>query len=145
MSWTIKPVSLFAAVGLLAISLSATSASSVEDAVAERIKPVSNTCMSGDDCAAAPVAAAPAEPRTGQQVYDKTCFTCHAAGVSGAPKFSHADEWAPRIAKGVDTLYTHAWNGFTGDKGMMPAKGLCMDCSEDEIKGAVDYMVENSK
>ncbi len=141
MSWTIKPVSFFAAAGLLALSVSAVSASSVDDAIAERIKPVADLCMSGDSCAAAPVAAAPAEPRTGKQLYESKCFTCHATGVSGAPKFGNAGDWGPRAAQGLDTLFTHAWNGFN----VMPAKGLCMDCSEDEIKAAISYMVDHSK
>lgn len=45
------------------------------------------------------------------------------------------------IAKGMDTLYTHAIGGFNA----MPAKGLCMTCSDDEVKAAVDHMIENSK
>jgi cytochrome c5 len=27
----------------------------------------------------------------------------------------------------------------------MPPKGMCMDCSDDEIKDAVKHMVDNSK
>jgi cytochrome c5 len=49
--------------------------------------------------------------------------------------------WTDRLAQGDDTLYQHALEGFKG----MPAKGLCMDCSEEEIELAVDYMVENSQ
>ena len=52
-----------------------------------------------------------------------------------------AGAWSPRVAKGMETLYTHAINGFNA----MPAKGLCMTCSDDEVKAAVDHMVEGSK
>jgi cytochrome c5 len=41
-------------------------------------------------------------------------------------------------------LHKHAIEGFN-DIGMMPAKGLCMSCSDDEVMAAVDYMLENSK
>ncbi len=41
----------------------------------------------------------------------------------------------------MDTLYASAISGFLG----MPPKGLCMDCSDDELKATVDYMVEHSK
>jgi cytochrome c5 len=27
----------------------------------------------------------------------------------------------------------------------MPAKGTCMDCSDDEIIATIDYMLENSQ
>lgn len=129
-------ISLFSA-AILGLALSASVSSAT---VADNIMPAGKLCMSGEDCAAAPVAAAPAEPRSGVEVYKTKCSTCHATGAAGAPKYGAAD-WAPRIAKGVDTLYTHAINGFNG----MPAKGMCFDCSDDEIKHAVDYMVDGSK
>lgn len=112
-----------------------------DDEVQARIAPVGSTCMSGDDCAAAPAPAAAAGPKSGKDVYTGFCTTCHGAGVMGAPKFGTAADWAPRAAKGIDTLYTHAVNGFNA----MPPKGMCAACSDDEIKAAVDYMVDGSK
>jgi Cytochrome c5 len=41
----------------------------------------------------------------------------------------------------MDVLYSSSIKGFNG----MPAKGLCFDCSDDELKAAVDYMVNQSK
>ncbi len=123
------------ALGLMA-SVAVFSASDLSDAMKKRIKPAGDLCMEGSDCAAAPVAAPTGEPRSGQVVYDTKCFTCHASGAAGAPKLGDAAAWAPRIANGVDTLYANAINGVGG----MPAKGLCMDCSDDEIKDAVDHM-----
>ncbi len=112
-----------------------------DDEVQARIAPVGKTCMQGDECAAAPAPAAAAGPKSGKDVYSGFCTTCHGAGVMGAPKFGTAADWAPRAAKGIDTLYTHALNGFNA----MPPKGMCAACSEDEIKAAVDYMVDGSK
>ena len=95
--------------------------------------------------AAAP-APAPAVPANaaGASVYNKTCALCHAAGVAGAPKPGNKDEWGPRIAQGKDILYKHALEGFTGEKGMMPARGGASALTDDEVKAAVDYMVEKS-
>jgi cytochrome c5 len=45
-----------------------------------------------------------------------------------------------RLDKGIETLYTHAIEGFNG----MPPMGLCATCSEDEMHAAVDYILENS-
>ncbi len=97
--------------------------------------------------AAAPVAAAPAPAANpaGESVYKKTCALCHAAGVAGAPKPGDKAEWAARIAQGDETLYKHAIEGFTGEKGMMPPRGGGSSLSDDEVKAAVDYMVAKSK
>lgn len=111
------------------------------DAIKERIAPVGSVCMSGDDCAAAPAPAAAAGPKSGKDVYSGFCVTCHGSGLMGSPKMGAAADWAPRAAKGMDTLYTHAIAGFNS----MPAKGMCAACSDDEIKAAVDHMVSSSK
>lgn len=83
--------------------------------------------------------------RTGEQVFNKICLQCHAAdsSIAYAPKITHNDQWAPRIAKGFDTLVNHAINGFQ-DKGQMPAKGGAMDLTDDEVARAVAYMINQS-
>ncbi len=95
--------------------------------------------------AAAPAPAPVAENTVGKSVYGKTCAMCHAAGVAGAPKPGDKAEWGPRIAQGKDTLYKHALEGYTGEKGMMPARGGAASLSDDEVKAAVDFMVAKSE
>jgi predicted CxxxxCH...CXXCH cytochrome family protein len=123
----------------VAVAISAFSTASVKDELASRIAPIGGLCMSGDNCAAAPSVVA-SGPRTGEEVYN-TCSACHSSGAAGAPKFGDVAAWAPRIAQGAETLYTHSINGYNA----MPAMGLCNDCSTDEIKAAVDHMVANSQ
>lgn len=108
----------------------------VQAQIAERIAPEGEIVKQG---AAVPSAGGAA--RSGEEVYQAKCTVCHASGAAGAPKVGTAGDWEPRIAKGMDTLYASAISGFKG----MPPKGLCMDCSETEIKAAVDYMVDKSK
>ena len=80
---------------------------------------------------------------TGPQVYNAVCIACHAApGVGGAPGLGGGDAWAARIAQGMDTLIDHALHGYTGSTGVMPMKGGRVDLSDEEIIGAVEYMVE---
>ena len=86
-----------------------------------------------------------AENVLGKSVFNKTCALCHAAGVAGAPKPGDTADWGPRIAQGNDLLYKHAMEGFTGAKGMMPARGGNAALTDDEVKAAVDYMVGLSK
>ncbi|AWI75729.1 cytochrome c5 family protein [Parazoarcus communis] len=103
--------------------------------------------------APAPVAAAPAPApapeapanAAGESVYKKTCALCHAAGVAGAPMPGNKDEWAPRIAQGLDVLHKHALEGYTGEKGMMPARGGAATLKDEEVMAAVDYMVAKSQ
>ncbi len=105
-----------------------------------RIQPVAKVCFEDDEvCDVTARSAGPAAgdgPRDGKAVYNAVCHTCHASGLLGSPTFGDAGAWGPRIAKGKDTLYTHAINGF----GAMPAKGGA-DIPDEEVQNAVDYMV----
>ena len=110
--------------------------------IAERVKPVAQVAIAGKanaggtESAGQAAAAAPGEP--GQATYQSACFTCHGAGIAGAPKFGDAAAWAPRLAKGVETLHQHSLQGFNA----MPPKGGFVNLSDDEVKQAVDYMVK---
>lgn len=95
--------------------------------------------------AAAPTPAPAAENALGKSVYGKTCALCHGAGVAGAPKPGDKADWGPRIAQGDATLYKHAIEGYTGSKGLMPARGGGASLSDDEVKAAVDFMVAQSR
>ncbi len=116
---------------------------SVEDEIRARIEPVGEVCLTGEDCgdAAAPVQTASAGPRSGSEVYSSACSACHDTGAAGAPKKGDSGAWSPRIDQGMETLFNHAINGYNA----MPAKGGCASCSEEEIKLAVKYMVEDSQ
>jgi cytochrome c5 len=117
--------------------------------VEERIQPVARVAVAGvDNTALAPeAAAAPAvmADLTGEQVYNQACVACHGAGVAGAPKLGDKAAWAPRIAQGMDTLHTHALQGFQGKAGYMPPKGGRTDLSDQSVINGVDYIVAASK
>jgi len=83
----------------------------------------------------------PAFSNDGEAIYKKTCKLCHATGMLESPKFADKDAWKDRIAKGKDVLYDHAINGFNK---MLP-KGGKKSLSDDEVKAAVDYMVDAAK
>ena len=105
-----------------------------------RIQPVGKVCFEDDEvCDVTARSSGPAAgdgPREGKAVYSAVCQTCHATGLLGSPMLGDAGAWGPRIAKGKDTLYTHAINGFNA----MPAKGGA-DIPDEEVQNAVDYMV----
>ncbi len=109
----------------------------LNDDIASRIAPVGNVCVKGDECAAN-LTLASSGPRSGEEVYNTNCLACHSSGAAGAPKLREAADWSARLANGIDTVYDNAINGLNA----MPARGLCGSCSDDEIKAAVDYMIE---
>lgn len=107
-------------------------------------KDVAAPAASATSALAAAPAAAP-ENTVGKSVYGKTCALCHAANVAGAPKPGDKADWSPRIAQGMDLLNKHAIEGFTGAKGQMPARGGSTTLTDDEVKAAVAFMVDQSR
>lgn len=77
----------------------------------------------------------------GKTIYDLHCSVCHNSGMNGAPKLTSYQNWNPLIQSGVDKLYSIAINGNSS----MPVKGGCANCSNEDIKAAVDYMINYSK
>jgi len=77
-----------------------------------------------------------------EQKYMASCFACHSTGAAGAPKVGSgmAVEWESRLEKGLDSIIQNAINGIN----TMPAKGLCFDCSDDELGAIVEYMINSS-
>ena len=113
-------------------------------AVKERTAPTGQVFQEGDDVPVAKaVVVETSGPRDGATIYSQKCAMCHGAGIAGAPKFADAADWTDRLTKGEDTLVNHAINGFQGSAGLMPAKGGCADCSDEEIKAAVLHMLES--
>ena len=88
-----------------------------------------------------PKATGKAQADPGKPIYEKTCAICHDSGAAGAPVFKDKEAWKPVIAQGMDNVYTHALKG----KGAMPPRGGNMNLKDDEVKAAVDYMVNHSK
>lgn len=122
------------------ISVSPEQNARMQAKVAENIKPVGqvNVGTAPAPSAAAPTAAA--GPRSGEDVFHAHCAACHATGVAGAPKVGDSAAWGTRAAQGIDTLLTHATNGLNA----MPPKGTCAECSSEELKNAIEYMLSQS-
>ena len=81
----------------------------------------------------------------GKSVYDSACGVCHTAGVAGAPIVGNKEAWVDRIAQGNDVLFKHVLEGFQGKVGYMPPKGGFAHISDDDVKAALEYMVQNSQ
>ncbi|MBI1285015.1 MAG: c-type cytochrome [Thiobacillus sp.] len=108
------------------------SSEAAQKATLARIKPLAQL--------AAVDANAPKVEKSGQEVYDAVCTSCHAAGALGAPKFDNKGDWGPRIKQGYDTLIKHAIEGIR----QMPARGGDGDLSDVEVARAVAYMANSA-
>jgi cytochrome c5 len=130
-----KLIKLFLAATILASGV-AFAADSHDQALVERIKAVGEVCTAGANCAAdtksAGGAAAPAAARSGADIVAKQCSMCHGPNPM-APKT--AADWVARSKAdgGIDGLVASATKG----KNAMPPKGMCMDCTPEELKAAI--------
>lgn len=127
-----------------------------EQRVSERTAPVGDVRRDGDpmpestagvgeeSVAAAETDDSDAHP--GRSVYEGVCISCHSGAIPNIPAPGDDAAWAPRIDdRGMEGLYANAINGYQGEESgmMMPAKGGNTALSDDEVKAAVDYMVES--
>ena len=154
--------------GLLAALVTATTVAKAQQAIEDNIRPVARVCLEGQPCvgslagtySAATVVAVPAasavqtpEPAAAERVvqvaaaesafdaaakYQMTCFACHSTGAAGAPVTGDSEAWAERMDKGMEAVMANAINGINA----MPAKGMCMDCSDDNLVSLVEYMLD---
>lgn len=144
------------------------SAASAQQSIVENIKPMGQVCLAGQSCVGsiggngrrvrasevAPVAvqesvvevepivaAVDAEPAIADfdaaASYQMSCFACHSSGAAGAPVVGDQEAWSERLEKGMDGVMANVINGVNA----MPAKGMCMTCSNDNLRVLVDYMV----
>jgi cytochrome c5 len=76
----------------------------------------------------------------GQLVYNKSCQTCHTAGIVGAARLDDIERWKISASKDSDELLQQVIAGYNGPNGVIPAMGACGDCSDQDIADAIAYM-----
>ena len=117
-----------------------TAQATTDDAIAERLKPVGQVCVMGEECKGVGAVAATAggAARTADDIIAKHCGACHTPGILGAPKIGDTAAWKERADHqgGLDGILAKAISGINA----MPPKGTCATCSDDELKGAIKKM-----
>lgn len=112
--------------------------------IQERIKPIGAVHIQAEQeqTQAADNAVKPVIDVTpGKAIYTKYCVLCHGSGLAGAPKFGDATDWNVRLdARTIDELLSTAQKGLNA----MPAKGSCNECSDEDLKAAITYMLPKS-
>ena len=130
---------LFIVLGL-ALTTIGLEASEAEKAIEKRITPVGQVCVEGQDCAqeVSLISSNPDVIRSGEEIYEAACTTCHAIGLAGAPLFGSKVIWGERANEDLSVLVETVTNGLGG----MPPMGMCMDCSQEELTNSVQYMLD---
>ena len=96
----------------------------------------------GDDSAVAEVevdSRAALASRVPEDLYSAICARCHDTAVQGAPRPSRPGDWELRLARGIDGVVERTIAGMPPH---MPARGLCNECSDAEIRAVVELMLE---
>jgi cytochrome c5 len=80
----------------------------------------------------------------GAAIFENECASCHSGGFAGwwreAPNVYDPEVWTPLAAKGSEALTFATINGV----GEMSPRGRCENCTDEQIKAAVDYMIEQA-
>jgi cytochrome c5 len=127
--------------GLALATFSSQANHMAKETIDKRTSPVGQVHIEGMTKDGAEVSAAPAEPRTGEALYNTFCIACHSTGLANAPKLGDADAWNKILEIGMDGLLSSAKAG----KNVMPAMGNCADCTDDELISAINFMSETKK
>ncbi len=65
--------------------------------------------------------------------------------MAGAAALSNKKRWQEMVDKGIDTMVKNVKAGIINGKyGTAPAKGACMDCSDQDLYDSTYYMVKES-
>lgn len=115
-----------------------TAQATTDEAIAERLKPVGEVCIMGEECkgVGAVAVAAGGAARSADDIIAKHCNACHGSGLLNSPKVGDTAAWKARATNGIDGLLAHAISGLNA----MPPKGTCADCSDDELRAAIEKM-----
>lgn len=82
----------------------------------------------------------PTAPQEAARIYNETCVVCHGDGVGGAPRPGDKSSWEQRLSYGIEEVYLNAIEGLGP---AMPPRGMCTDCTDDQMKAVVDFMLLN--
>lgn len=81
------------------------------------------------------------DPNKGQAIYSHFCATCHAPKPLinvGAPHAHVKADWTPYIShQTIDQMINLIDPGL----GAMPARGGCFECSDADLKSAINFML----
>lgn len=84
------------------------------------------------------------DPHKNEKIYEVYCANCHAKKPLipvGAPRLGDIKDWSLRLKKGKTILLKHTLEGY----GLMPARGGCFECRDEDLTGVYDWMISELK
>lgn len=78
----------------------------------------------------------------GKEIYNHFCVNCHDINPKiplGAPRVGVKKDWVKRLDQGVGQLFQHTSEGVNA----MPPRGGCFECSDEQLRLVLCYMVDN--
>ena len=101
------------------------------------------SCESATDSLSASDTKTSSKPEhPGKRVYEDYCFSCHTPGLSGAPKIGDRGVWEVRLDQGKEALLLSTIDGI---QPAMPPRGLCFECTDEQLELAIDYIIAESQ
>lgn len=82
------------------------------------------------------------DPHAGKKIFKEYCALCHAENPQialGAPRIGNKKEWARYHRMEWKNLFDLATQGV----GAMPARGGCFECSDAQLKKAIQYLMNS--
>lgn len=76
-----------------------------------------------------------------EKIYQSYCANCHNPKPLipiGAPNIKDKLSWKKRLEQGRKKINQHTLEGVN----LMPARGGCFECSDQELIAIVDWMIE---
>lgn len=80
------------------------------------------------------------DPDAGRKIYKEFCVSCHASNPIidvKAPSIDDKAAWQARRKLGMKKLLETTIQG----KGAMPARGGCFECSDEQLRMTIHYML----
>lgn len=82
------------------------------------------------------------DPKAGEKIFYEFCASCHdkeRVVPVLAPRMGIPSEWYPYQRLSLELLFKLVNNG----NGAMPARGGCFECSDEQLKQAIKYIIKN--
>jgi cytochrome c5 len=83
------------------------------------------------------------DPNAGKKIYKEYCSACHANNPIiplHAPRIGHPEDWVKFKNMNEDNLFKLAAIGYNA----MPARGGCFECTDQQLKLAIKYLLNKS-
>lgn len=84
------------------------------------------------------------DPAAAKKIFHEYCATCHKnnAIISvNAPRIGYKSDWEPFKKMTLQQLFELAAKGY----GAMPARGGCFECTDEQLKATIRFMLKHSQ